>query len=135
MQQFNENNRLYTPNSHISTPLIKQGTISNSLINQGTIIEAQEVTHSIIGLKTWIKEGSTIRDSIITGDSCSTHSVVIGKNCIIQNAIIDSDVVIGDNVRLVNQNHLQKYDSDNVYIRDGIIIVTAGARISDGFII
>jgi glucose-1-phosphate adenylyltransferase len=135
MQQFNDNNRLYTPHAHISTPLIKQGTISNSLINQGTIIEAQEITHSIIGLKTWIKEGSTIRDSIITGESCPTHSVVIGKNCIIQKAIIDSDVIIGDNVQLINQNHLQKYDSDNVYIRDGIIIVPTGARILDGFII
>jgi glucose-1-phosphate adenylyltransferase len=60
---------------------------------------------------------------------------VIGKNCFLEKAIIDSDVIIGDNVQLVNQNHLQKYDSDNLYIRDGIIIVTAGARIPDGFVI
>lgn len=135
MQQFNENNRLYAPHAHISTPLIKQGTISKSLINQGTIIEAQKVTQSIIGLNTWIKEGSTICDSIITGDSSSTNSVVIGKKCIIQRAIIDSDVIIGDNVQLINQNHLQKYDSENVYIREGIIIVPTGARIFDNFII
>ena len=69
------------------------------------------------------------------GEPSATHSVVIGKNCIIQKAIIDSDVIIGDNVQLINQNHLQKYDSDNVYIRDGIIIVTSGARLPDGYVL
>jgi glucose-1-phosphate adenylyltransferase len=135
MQAFTGTHQLYTPHHNFSTPLIKQTTIAHSLINQGALIEAKEVTHSIIGINTWIKENTIIRDSIITGENGEKHSVMIGKNCFIQKAIIDSDVIIGDNVRLANVNQLQKVDSGNVFIRDGIIIVTAGARLPDGYIL
>jgi glucose-1-phosphate adenylyltransferase len=135
MRSYNETNQLYTPHHNMNTPLVKQSAITNSLINQGAIIEAKEVTHSIIGLKTWIKENSIVRDCILIGENSPTHSIVIGKNCTLQKAIIDSDVIIGDNVQLLNQNHLQKYDSDYVFIRDGIIIVTSGARLPDGYVI
>jgi len=135
MQSYNETNQLYTPHNNMTTPLIKATAITNSLINQGALIEAKEVTHSIVGLKTWIKEHTIVRDCIITGEHCPTYSVVIGKNCILQKAIIDSDVIIGDNVHLINQKNVQKFDSDYVFIRDGIIIVTSGARLPDGFVI
>lgn len=135
MKHYDETNQLYTPYSNISTPLIKQSIIVDSLINQGAKIEAKEITHSIIGLKTWVKEGTVVRDCIITGESTASHSVTIGKNCIIQKAIIDSDVVIGDNVQLINQNNLQKFDSEFIFIRDGIIIITSGARIADGYVL
>jgi len=135
MQSYNEANQLYTPHNNMTTPLIKATAITNSLINQGALIEAKEVTHSIVGLKTWIKEHTIVRDCIITGEYCPTYSVVIGKNCILQKAIIDSDVIIGDNVQLINQKNVQKFDSDYVFIREGIIIVTSGARIPDGFVI
>jgi glucose-1-phosphate adenylyltransferase len=135
MQAYNETNELYTPHHNITTPLIKQTAVTCSLINQGALIEAKEVTHSIIGLKTWIKENTIVRDSIIIGDNSPDYSIVIGKHCTIQKAIIDSDVIIGDKVQLINQNHLQKFDSDCVFIRDGIIIVTSGARLSDGYVI
>ncbi len=135
MQSYNETNQLYTPHNNMTTPLIKATAITNSLINQGALIEAKEVTHSIVGLKTWIKEHTIVRDCIITGEHCPTYSVVIGKNCILQKAIIDSDVIIGDNVHLINQKNVQKFDSDYVFIRDGIIIITSGARLPDGFVI
>jgi glucose-1-phosphate adenylyltransferase len=135
MQSYNETNQLYTPHNNMTTPLIKATAITNSLINQGALIEAKEVTHSIVGLKTWIKEHTIVRDCIIIGENCPTHSVVIGKNCILQKAIIDSDVIIGDNVHLINQKNVQKFDSEYVFIREGIIIVTSGARLPDGFVL
>ncbi|MBF8262876.1 MAG: glgC [Parachlamydiales bacterium] len=139
MQAFDETNQLFTPHYNLTTPFIKNSAITDSLINEGSLIEAKEVTHSIIGTKTHLKENSIIRDSIIIGDHSiaektrACYSVVVGKDCVIQKAIIDSDVVIGDRVQLINKNQLQKFDSDGVYIRDGIIIVTMGARISAGF--
>ena len=134
MQAYDEMNQLYTPHIHLSTPIIKNTVIVDSLINQGALVEALEVTHSIIGMKTWIQENSVIHDTIIIGDHASpSYSVVIGKECTIQHAIIDSNVHIGNNVQLVNERRLQKYDSEGVFIRDGIIIVTAGARLPDGY--
>jgi glucose-1-phosphate adenylyltransferase len=140
MQSFDDVKQLYTPHHNIATPLIKHSLIIDSLINQGALIEAAEVTHCIIGMKTWIKQNTSVHDSIIIGDHAhiaegSPYSVIIGKDCTIQKAIIDSNVVIGEGVKLINQNQLQKYDSDSVYIREGIVIVTAGARIPDGYVI
>ena len=57
----------------------------------------------------------------------------IGRNCRIQNAILDKDVRIGNNVRLVNEKNLQEYADDKVVIRDGIIVVPKGAVIPDGY--
>ena len=60
----------------------------------------------------------------------------IGENCLIEKAIIDEYVQIGNNVRLVNQKGLMDYDGKNgVYIRDGIVIVTAGTVLPDNYIL
>jgi glucose-1-phosphate adenylyltransferase len=134
MQAYNETHQLYTPHyNNIPTPLIKEGLITSSLINQGTLIEAKEITHSIIGLKTWIKKNSILRDCITVGENSSEYSIIVGENCVIQKAIIDSNVIIGNNVQMTNPANLQKYDGDGVFIRDGVTIVTSGARLPDGF--
>jgi glucose-1-phosphate adenylyltransferase len=57
----------------------------------------------------------------------------IGENCIIQRAIIDKNVCIGNNVRLINTQNLKTYDSDPIYVRDGIIVVPQGSVIPEGF--
>ena len=70
--------------------------------------------------------------------SCPKHQKLpeefsIGKNCLIKKTIIDEHVYIGDNVKLINKKNYQNYDEKNIFIRDGIIIVTAGAIIPDNF--
>ena len=57
----------------------------------------------------------------------------IGENCMLEKVIIDEHVKIGKNVKLINKNKLSTYDSENIYVRDNIIIVTAGTIIPDGF--
>jgi glucose-1-phosphate adenylyltransferase len=61
--------------------------------------------------------------------------VGIGENTIIRNAIIDKNVRIGSNVRILNESGAQEHDGGNYYIRDGIVIVPKGATITDGTII
>lgn len=58
----------------------------------------------------------------------------IGENCLIEKAIIDEHVWIGNRVQLINKEKKEQYDSgEGVFIRDGIIIVTAGTRLPDHF--
>jgi glucose-1-phosphate adenylyltransferase len=57
----------------------------------------------------------------------------IGENCIIEKAIIDEHAYIGNKVRLINKDKLDTFDGDGVYIRDGIIIVTTGTKLPDGY--
>lgn len=114
-------------------------SIQNSIICDGSFIEASEVKHSIIGLQVRVKQETMIRNSYIIGNDSSTHShsptSSIGENCIIDHAIIDKNVHIGKNVQLINKQKLKEYTDDKVCIRNGIIVVPRGATLPDGFTI
>ena len=59
----------------------------------------------------------------------------IGENTIIRRAIIDKNVRIGSNVRMLNEAGHEHFDGDNYYIREGIVVIPKGATITDGTII
>ena len=112
--------------------------IHQSIVCEGCTIEAAEISHSIIGIRSNIQEGTVIRDSVIMGNhegTSNNSSCGIGKNCIIEKAIIDENVSIGDNVHLTNANKLERYDGDGIFIRDGIVIVTQGAKLPNHFVL
>ena len=89
----------------------------------------------MIGLRTFIDQGTVISNTVMLGNrySKSLDSHRIGKKCFITNAIIDDSVSIGNGVRLTNKNNLRYLDSDGIYIRDGIIIVSSGTDLPDRF--
>ena len=62
----------------------------------------------------------------------SPRSLGIGKNCHIENCILDKNVCIGDNVSITNRKRVREKDGDNYYIREGIVIIPKGAIISSG---
>lgn len=136
---YDETNPIYTHPEHLPSPVIENTTIKDSIIGQGSVIEASEISHSLIGPRSRIGAGSIIRDSIIIGhqhyqgadDSAPTFG--IGKNCQIERAIIDEHSQIGNNVKLVNSKNLETFDSDLLQIRDGIIIVLPGTVIPDNY--
>ncbi len=136
---YNEVLPIYAHNHYLPGARLTNTTIKDSIVCDGSILEAKEVTHSIIGVRTVIKRGTVIRDSIFLGNN--TYNDVndascrydIGENCLIEKAIIDLDVQIGNNAHLTNKDNLETYDGDGIYIRDGIIIVTSGTHVPDNF--
>lgn len=142
---YDMNNPIYSRPHHVPGPHLNGTRITKSILNQGCIIEAEEITHSIIGLRAKIKKGTIIRDSIVVGNktyapedptsAALPKDYFIGQNCLIERAIIDEQTCIGNNVRLINKNKMQHYDGDGIFIRDGIIIVTSGTSIPDHFVL
>ena len=133
-------NPIYSRSKNLPETEIHGTKVVNSLISSGSVIEASSITHSVIGVSSCIHKGTIIEDSVILGNHADsippgplTTYFSIGENCIIKKAIIDEQTHIGNNVRLINQANLTKYDGDGVFIRDGIIVVTSGANIPDGF--
>ena len=59
----------------------------------------------------------------------------IGTNCRIENAIIDKNSRIGDNVKISPAGKPDKLDHELYYIRDGIIIIPKNAVIPHGTVI
>ncbi len=140
---YDESNLIYTGDYNLPGPKITKAKITNSILCEGSIIEAKEISHSILGPRSIIKKGTVIRDSYVMGNNFYKppiknsirlpNQLCIGENCVIKKAIIDKNVYIGNGVKLTNEKKLITYDQDPVYIRDGIIIVTRGASLPDGF--
>jgi glucose-1-phosphate adenylyltransferase len=56
----------------------------------------------------------------------------IGKNVVLDRAIVDKNARIADGVRLVNDKNLENFDGDGFAIRDGIIVIPKGAVVRKG---
>ena len=119
---------------------ISNASIKEAILCEGSVVDADEVTSSLIGPRTHIQKGTIIRNSYLMGNDYfsekhrSPVTPSIGQNCIIKGAIIDKNVSIGHGVHLTNKNKITQYNSDNLFVRDGIIIVPRGATLPDGFI-
>ena len=59
----------------------------------------------------------------------------IGANCKIENAIIDKNARIGNNVTISPAGKPENVDHDLYYIRDGIVIIPKDAVIPHGTVI
>ncbi|NGX50298.1 MAG: Glucose-1-phosphate adenylyltransferase [Chlamydiae bacterium] len=136
---YNEVLPIYAHNHFLPGARLSETKVKDSIICDGAIVEAKEITHSVIGVRSVVKRGSVIRDSILLGnESYSTpedqsHRFTIGRECQIETTIIDENVTIGNNVRLTNEKKLQNYDGEGIYIRDGIIVVSSGTTLPDNF--
>jgi glucose-1-phosphate adenylyltransferase len=144
LNTYDEKNPIYTRPTYLPGPKIKQTQITQSIICEGCIIEAEEISNSVIGLRSHIKKGTIIRDTVMMGNHfymppptekpVTEQNYWIGENCRIEKAIIDEHVQIGNRVQLINKKKYVHYDGDGIYVRDGIIIVTAGTKIKDRYV-
>jgi glucose-1-phosphate adenylyltransferase len=119
--------------------------IKQTILCEGAVVEADELTHSILGPRSVIHRGAIIRDCYIMGNDYYESTVRdhhrlppaphIGENCILTSVIVDKNATIGKGVQLINKQKLTHFNGENVFIRDGIIIVPRGATIPAGFIL
>ncbi|MFN0064963.1 MAG: sugar phosphate nucleotidyltransferase [Chlamydiales bacterium] len=143
---YDERSLIITKSYDLPGAQISDCKMHNTLLCEGSIIKAKEIDHSVIGVRSIIGQGSIVKDSILMGNEYyerppifSGESVVapsIGENTLISKAIIDENVIIGDNVQLTNRAGYINYDSPDgkVVVRDGILIVPKAAYIPDNYI-
>jgi glucose-1-phosphate adenylyltransferase len=144
---FDTSAPIYTRSRYLPPTKLQDCDIDNSMVSEGSILHGVRVRRSIIGLRSRIDNGASIEDSIIMGadvfesiteiqgnlDNGRPH-IGVGENTTIRRSIIDKNVRIGKNVKLINRGNVQDYESPDksIYIRDGIIIVPKNATIPDG---
>jgi glucose-1-phosphate adenylyltransferase len=107
----------------------------------GAIVSDCNVENSVIGIRTVMRD-STVRGSLIMGADpfredrpAGAPPVGIGRGSVIENAIIDKNVHIGSNVRIVNEAGVQEGEGEGYVIRDGIVVVPRNAVIPDDTVI
>lgn len=126
-------NPIYRHHHKLPPSKIVNTQLSQAIVCEGSIIEAAEISHSIIGPGTRIHAGTIIIDSYLMGNETSTSSPQIGRDCIIKKAIIDRNVQIGDNVHLTNKKGIREHTNEYLHVQEGIIIVPRGTQIPNGY--
>jgi glucose-1-phosphate adenylyltransferase len=139
---------IYTHPRNLPGSKLNNCDIHQSIIAEGCILSGADIKHSIVGVRSRIGGGTTIKDSIVMGaDRYETveemhenaakkiPNMGIGNHCTIINAIIDKEARIGDNVSVINAHNLQEKDDENYSIRDGIIVVPKSSLIRSGTVI
>lgn len=144
---FNTAAPIYTRSRYLPPSKMHNCDIDNSMVSEGCILNGVRARNSIIGLRSRIDKGVNIEDSILMGtdffesieeirknNERGVPNIGIDENTYIKKAIIDKNVRIGKNVRLVNRDGAENYDSPDrsFYIREGIIIIPKNAVIRDG---
>jgi glucose-1-phosphate adenylyltransferase len=64
-----------------------------------------------------------------------THYWVLAIRCYINNAIVDKNCKIGNDVRINGGAHLKEGDYGLYVVKDGIVVVKKGATIPNGTVI
>ena len=139
---YDEQAPIYTNRRHLPSTKVNSSSVRSSILAEGSIIDDSELDRTIVGIRSIISSGSRIYQSVLMGadfyesdtlQAENAHAGIpdigIGKKCLIQNAIIDKNARIGDNAVIANTKNLDNHDSDNYYIRDGIVIVPKDATI------
>ena len=145
---FDSAQKVYT-RARMLPPAKVSGTIINkAILAEGCIIHAKEVTSSVVGIRARVGKDTVIKNTYIMG--CDYYENIdqieqknkkgipilgIGERCIIEDAIIDKNCSIGNDVSIKGGAHLEKLDHPLYTIKDGIVVVKKGAVIPNGYII
>ena len=113
--------------------------VDTSIVAEGCFLDQCEISDSVVGIRTHIDRGSTIRRSVLLGadayeDDAGSGRIPlgIGRDVVLDRVIVDKNARIGDGVRLVNEAGVQEADGDGYHIRSGIIVVPKGAEVKPG---
>ena len=133
----------YLPGSKING-----AQVDHAVISDGCIINRARISNSIVGLRTVIGDGTELNRVVILGsdyyeslESVEQHEkagkprVGIGAHCKIENAIIDKNARIGNNVTISPVGKPENHDDALYYVRDGIVIIPKDAVIPHGTVI
>jgi len=136
---------IYTHPRFLPGSTVDDSILKNVLLAEGCRIEKAAITHSVIGLRSQIRRGTTITDSILMGNDyyeqpdspeAVNGALEIGQDCVIEGAIIDKNARIGKGTVIKPFPPGIDIDGEGWVVRDGIVVIPksgvlpAGTRIS-----
>jgi len=132
----------YTQPRFLPASIVRASTIDRAIISDGCHILDSKLEKCVIGIRSIIRSGSTVKNTILMGADYYDDDVFdapvgappigIGKNCIIDHAIIDKNARIGDGVVITPEGKSQDADGNGYYVRDGIVVVPKNSVIAPG---
>jgi len=133
---------IYTHPRFLPGSKINGATLRQAIIADGCIISDAHLERCVVGIRSIIQSGATIRDTIVMGadyfqlDSAGEPGglpIGIGRNCVIERTIIDKNAHIGDGVVISPEGKPANMDAEKYFVRDGIVVIPKNAVIPAGF--
>ena len=133
---------IYTQPRFLPASIVRNSTIDQAIISDGSHIFDSRVERCVVGIRSIIRSGSTVKNTILMGADYYDDDVTdapagappigIGRNCIIDHAIIDKNARIGDGVVISPEGKSQDFDGEGYYVRDGIVVIPKNSVIAPG---
>jgi glucose-1-phosphate adenylyltransferase len=147
---YDEEAPIYTRQRYLPPSKLLDCNITESMVSEGCILKECRIDHSVLGVRSRIESNALIQDSLIMGSDyyepfTERQSTIqkgqvplgIGAESTIRRAIVDKNARIGRHVQIINKDHVQEADREDLgfYIRSGIVVVLKNAVIADGTVI
>ncbi len=143
---FDREAPIYTRARFLPASKINGVSIRNAVISDGCILTDARLERCVIGIRSVINSGADLRDVVLMGADyyegdprtaslslpVDAPPMGIGRNCVIKRAIIDKNARIGDGVVITPDGKPDNYDSENFYIRDGVVVIPKNAVLPSG---
>jgi glucose-1-phosphate adenylyltransferase len=141
---------IYTRSRYLPPTKLLDCQVTESIIGEGCILKNCKIHHSVLGVRTRVESDSIVQDSLIMGSDyyqayeerknavvSGMQPIGIGSGCTIRGAIVDKNARIGNNVQIINKDHIEESNKEELgfYIRSGIVVILKNAIIADGTVI
>jgi glucose-1-phosphate adenylyltransferase len=145
---FDSAQTIYTRPRMLPPAKISGTMIDRAIIAEGSIIHAASISQSVIGIRSRIGKDTVVKNVYIMG--CDYYETIdqindkihagkpilgIGERCVIEDAIVDKNCSIGNDVVIKGGAHLEKMDHPLYTVKDNIVVIKKGAVIPNGFVI
>lgn len=145
---FDDNNPVYTHARYLPASKINGLGMRRGIIAGGCIITDADFERVVIGVRSMVRAGTRFRNVVMMGadlfeddedraknESLQRPDIGVGENCVIENAIIDKNARIGNNVRLSPEGKPDMYQQGDIIVRDGVLLVTKNGVVPDGTVL
>jgi glucose-1-phosphate adenylyltransferase len=137
---FHPRRPIYTHARFLPAVRVHDSRIHQVLIGDGAYLDTCEVQNSVVGIRMSIHRGARVTRSILLGadyyeDPPSEMPIGIGRDAVLDRAIVDKNARIGEGARLVNDRGIENADGDGYFIRGGLIIVPKNGVVKPGTVV
>src|SRR5262245_54538319 len=133
---------IYTQQRLLPATKVSGTQAERAIIADGCAITDAKIDRAVIGIRSVIESGTTIRNSVLMGADFYQDEIPepepgaprlgIGRGCHIEGAIIDKNARIGERVVITPNGKSTNADGQNYYIREGVVVVPKSAVIRAG---
>jgi glucose-1-phosphate adenylyltransferase len=145
---FDSAHTIFTRARMLPPSKVSGTTLERTIIAEGCIVQASRVERSVLGIRCRIGKGTTIVNSYIMGsdhyqtleeiqddNNANRPLLGIGDRCYINNAIVDKNCRIGNDVRINGGSNLAEGDYGLYVVKEGIVVIKKGKTIPSGTVI